>query len=98
MPDRSGEPRPGRDEPTNLDEPQPTYGPTRTELRAIATRACNLCDNDGYRGTTVCDHQEHSTAETRNAARELIRQTLNKTSRDKTPKTSPTAPTTPDRP
>lgn len=28
--------------------------------RAMAIAECELCDDDGYRGTTVCDHQEHA--------------------------------------
>jgi hypothetical protein len=33
----------------------------RTERanRAQAIRDCGLCDTDGYRETTVCDHQDH---------------------------------------
>lgn len=29
-------------------------------VKARAIAACKLCDPDGYRGTTVCDHQEHA--------------------------------------
>ncbi|NOR03673.1 hypothetical protein HGK72_26845 [Mycolicibacterium fortuitum] len=49
-------------------------GPTAHELweaqqarearanRAAAIQACTLCDSDGYRGTRVCDHQDHTRA------------------------------------
>lgn len=75
MPDRTGEPRPGRDEPPiDLDAPIPAVGPTRAELRAIAIRACHLCDTDGYRGHTVCDHTDHAPAAQRGIA--LIRAAL----------------------
>lgn len=63
MPDRTGEPRPGRDEPvTDLDTPLPPIGPTRAELRNIAIHACHLCDDHGYRPghATPCDHQDHT--------------------------------------
>jgi hypothetical protein len=29
------------------------------QARAAAITACQLCDDDGYRGTTVCDHIDH---------------------------------------
>lgn len=37
--------------------------------RVEAIVACELCDDDGYRGTVVCDHREHyaSTAKGRAA-------------------------------
>jgi hypothetical protein len=35
---------------------------------------CNLCDTDGYRGTTVCDHTDHTQAATRGMA--LVRHTM----------------------
>jgi hypothetical protein len=69
MPDRTGEPRPGRDEP-------PTPRLTRDELRGVAIRACHLCDDDGYRGSTVCDHVDHTQAAVRGM--ELVRQALAK--------------------
>ncbi|WP_166905942.1 hypothetical protein [Mycobacterium sp. DL440] len=28
--------------------------------RAAAIQACEMCDPDGYRGTQVCDHQDHT--------------------------------------
>lgn len=30
--------------------------------RAQAITDCQLCDSDGYRGTRVCDHQDHTPA------------------------------------
>jgi hypothetical protein len=29
---------------------------------------CQLCDNDGYRGTQVCDHTDHTAAAQRGMA------------------------------
>lgn len=59
MPDRYGE----RDEPQLGDDDTPpdelpTYGPTDTEIRAQAIHNCPLCDDDGYRRLTVCDHTD----------------------------------------
>lgn len=65
MPDRYGEPEHDLDFPPRL---------TRDELRAIAIRACDFCDDDGYRGATVCDHQDHAAAAARGM--DLIRQAL----------------------
>ena len=31
-------------------------------LTAAAIANCPMCDKDGYRGTHVCDHQDHSAA------------------------------------
>lgn len=55
MPDRYGEP------------PADTAGeyPTRADLKAIHIRSCGLCDDDGYRGHSVCDHQDHAAAAAR---------------------------------
>lgn len=36
--------------------------------RALAIAECELCDDDGYRGTTVCDHQEHADTNARGIA------------------------------
>lgn len=36
--------------------------------RAMAIAECELCDDDGYRGTTVCDHQEHADTNARGMA------------------------------
>lgn len=56
MPDRYGErpdPELGDDEPPATPE---DFGPTQTEIRLAAIQACDICDEDGYRGATVCDH------------------------------------------
>ncbi|MGV0738206.1 hypothetical protein ABQF35_14400 [Mycobacterium syngnathidarum] len=42
--------------------------------RAVAIQACTLCDPDGYRGTTVCDHTDHRPAARQGMAQ--IRQTM----------------------
>lgn len=42
--------------------------------RAMAIAECELCDDDGYRGTVVCDHQEH--ADTNARGMELVRAAL----------------------
>jgi hypothetical protein len=34
-------------------------------LARVEINACGLCDDDGYRGTRVCDHREHSTPQGR---------------------------------
>ncbi|MHC9292026.1 hypothetical protein ACRCUN_06135 [Mycobacterium sp. LTG2003] len=36
--------------------------------RAQAIHDCQLCDPDGYRGTLVCDHQDHTQAAHRGIA------------------------------
>lgn len=65
MPDRYGErpdPELGDDpdeQPVDLDKP---HGPTPAELRALAVQACDLCDDEGYRGAIVCDHTDHRPA------------------------------------
>lgn len=41
-------------------------GPAHLALAAIAN--CRLCDADGYRGTNVCDHQDHTAAAKRGIA------------------------------
>lgn len=41
---------------------------TKRDNRAQAIRDCRLCDPDGYRGTTVCDHQDHAAAARRGTA------------------------------
>lgn len=60
MPDRYGE------EPADLDA-WPTVPPPQAmpddvwaaEHRAMAIVECELCDDDGYRGSAVCDHIDH---------------------------------------
>lgn len=44
--------------------------------RAMAIAECELCDDDGYRGTTVCDHQEHADTNARGIA--LVRAAMAK--------------------
>ena len=53
MPDRYGE---------SPDEPLPESPAAQTILRAQAVANCGLCDDDGYRGSTVCDHVDHAAA------------------------------------
>jgi hypothetical protein len=65
MPDRYGDPEQDLDLPPRL---------TRDELRAIAIRSCELCGDDGYRGSSVCDHVDHAAAAKRGM--ELIRDAL----------------------
>ncbi|MFA5712284.1 hypothetical protein [Mycolicibacterium sp.] len=36
--------------------------------RAQAIHECTLCDPDGYRGTTVCNHQDHTQTAKRHMA------------------------------
>lgn len=73
--------------------PTPTIGPTQAELRQRAITNCTLCDTDGYRGTTVCDHQDHRPAATRGMAK--IRAALNRDeTRDETTLPSTTTPET----
>lgn len=46
--------------------PTPSLTPSQAELQQRAIDACARCDRDGYRGTTVCDHQpNHAQAATR---------------------------------
>jgi len=30
---------------------------------------CGLCDDDGYRGSVICDHKDHATAAKRGMAK-----------------------------
>lgn len=39
------------------------------DVRAHAVAACSLCDDDGYRGMSVCDHTDHSGAAARGMAK-----------------------------
>ena len=50
--------------------------PSAAELRTQAIVDCELCDDDGYRGGTVCDHIDHTVAARRGM--ELVRQALAK--------------------
>lgn len=49
----------------------PTPNPDTHQARTQAITNCGLCDQDGYRGTTVCDHTDHHPAAQRGIA--LIR-------------------------
>lgn len=49
-------------------ERSPEPEPTPQHLTPQAIQACPDCDNHGYRGTTVCDHQDHQTAAKRGMA------------------------------
>lgn len=69
MPDRYGEP------------PEDDSGYDREAIRRIAALAaeraiagCGLCNDDGYRGSTVCDHIDHTEAAKRGMA--LVRATM----------------------
>ena len=59
MPDRYG------DDPTPVE---------RAEIRNAAIARCTLCDGDGYRGGTVCDHTDHRDAAKRGMA--MVRQAM----------------------
>ncbi|UVT31626.1 hypothetical protein SEA_MASK_85 [Mycobacterium phage Mask] len=48
--------------------PTPVVTPSAAELRQRAITDCQLCDPDGYRGTTVCNHQDHTPAAQRGIA------------------------------
>lgn len=41
---------------------------TERAQRLQAITNCALCDQDGYRGTTVCDHQDHTESAQRGIA------------------------------
>ena len=45
--------------------------------------ACALCDPDGYRGSTICDHQEHREAARRGM--ELVRAEIAKAKGERPP-------------
>ena len=47
-------------------DPEPD--PDTAHLTQAAIVACNLCDDDGYRGSTVCNHQDHRAAARRGKA------------------------------
>lgn len=68
MPDRYGDTEPN----------EPPDDIWAAEHRAMAIAHCGLCDDEGVRGAHVCDHREHSTPETRAAARELLARALHK--------------------
>lgn len=60
--------------------PDPTERPAHLHPRAIAD--CGLCDDQGYRGTSVCTHRDHA-AETQHG-RALMRAELDKIRRRQT--------------
>lgn len=39
------------------------------QQRAMLIVDCGLCDDDGYRGATVCDHEDHTGAAKRGMAK-----------------------------
>lgn len=71
----------------------------RAEIRAIAADQCDLCDDNGYRNGTVCDHIDHTAAAIRGMA--MIRATmgwhLERTESDETTKDGTGTPNTPKR-
>ncbi len=58
---------------TQLDDDQRSY------VKAQAIVRCGLCDDDGYRGSTVCDHIDHAATAQRHMPR--IREILAKEGR-----------------
>lgn len=56
----------------NLDENGFVAEPDRewaAQQRALRVVECGWCDDDGYRGSVVCDHVDHSEAAKRGIAR-----------------------------
>ena len=78
MPDRYGEsPDDGPAYPMSdftLGEPESAIDEARDYYRARATANCRLCDDNGYRGSTVCDHIDHAEASKRGMA--MIREAM----------------------
>lgn len=64
------------DDPIDLDARRDDRTRPYREMveRVQAILACDLCDEDGYRGTRVCDHTDHTEAARRGI--ELCRQAL----------------------
>lgn len=50
--------------------------PSAAQVRAAQIAACELCDGDGYHGSSVCDHIDHRAAAERGMA--LVREALAK--------------------
>lgn len=50
--------------------------PSAAEVAAAAVAACTLCDDDGYHGSSVCDHTDHRAAAARGM--QLVREALTK--------------------
>lgn len=74
MPDRYGDtpdPEPASVPMVDLDARERS---ARLADAAAAINACGMCDDDGYRGATVCDHQDHRPAYERGMA--LVREVL----------------------
>lgn len=65
MPDRYGE---------NPEPEAPADARQRRLAAEMAITRCDLCDDDGYRGPTVCDHIDHTEAAKRGMA--MIRATM----------------------
>lgn len=42
--------------------------PDTAHLERPAIDNCELCDDDGYRGSTICDHRDHAAAAARGRA------------------------------
>lgn len=42
--------------------------PDISHLDPAAIAACGLCNTDGYRGTTICDHKDHAPVSRRGKA------------------------------
>ena len=76
MPDRYGDtpdPEPASVPMVDLDARERA---TRLADTAAAIANCGMCDDDGYRGASVCDHQDHRPAYERGMA--LVREVLGK--------------------
>lgn len=67
MPDRYGE-----DQPSDM--PDAEWSAHLRHLEAMAVVNCGLCDDDGYRGSRVCDHVDRTAAAKRGIA--LVRATM----------------------
>ena len=63
MPDRYGQ---DPDEDAPIDSRALAYAHAIAAARAIID--CDLCNDDGYRGSTVCDHIDHAQAAKRGMA------------------------------
>nr|WP_046284611.1 hypothetical protein [Mycobacterium sp. UM_NZ2] len=79
MPDRYGTPDDERDDPTTAAQAAAELAQAQRdaelaarhaehEAAARARAACRLCDPDGYRHGTVCDHIDHAPAARRGIA------------------------------
>lgn len=75
MPDRYGDELdwPVVPAPRDLDVPDREWA---AQQRALAIVNCDLCDDDGYRGTRVCDHVDRSVVARRGL--EKCRRVLNR--------------------